>query len=86
MGRMVRLVRNVYSGEIAPWVGYDPDCELLDLVYDPDTCVVYYKFTEIVNVKPGKYSTSTKVGYLSPYLGAHGKPCRLERGQIVEIQ
>lgn len=86
MGKLVRLAKNVFTGEIAPKRGFDSDWELLDLVYDTDTYIVYHKFSERVNVKSGRGMITTKIGYMCPYLGKNGKYCRFEKDQIIEIQ
>ena len=47
------------------------------LVYDIDTKIVYYKFMD--------KTFSDWSGYMSPYLGSHGRPCRFVDEKIMEI-
>ena len=62
-----------------------PNCTVTDLVYDTDTKIVYYKFVDESNCsRIGKLKNSY-VGYMSPYLGYHGRPCRFIDCEIVEI-
>lgn len=85
MGRLTRLAKNIYTGEIIPKGAFQEDYELLNLVYDDETKLVYYKFSErVADVISGR-NFRGKVGYMAPYYGPNGKICRLENGQISEI-
>lgn len=58
-----------------------PDCTETELVYDSNTKIVYYKFFEQT---PKKYANEHN-GFMSPYLGIHGRPCRFINEEIKEI-
>ena len=53
-----------------------------DLVFDTDTRIVYYKFEE--NFSNFKINDKN-LGFMSPYLGSHGRACRFINCEIVEI-
>ena len=62
-----------------------------NLVYDSETGIVYYRFSEVVAfTKRGGANDApaeNKVGFMAPYLNSKGKPCRFtESFKIVEAQ
>ena len=63
----------------------DENSESLNIVYDTDTKIIYYKFNEKSDIHTGEEVRLCKVGYMSPYISANGKNCRYENGQIIEI-
>lgn len=61
------------------YIEYDTDTEIItQLVYDTDTKIVYYKFEDAM-------FNERNIGFMSPYLGLHGRPCRFIDCEIVEI-
>lgn len=56
-------------------------CDVTELVFDTETKIIYYKFYEQTpNVRINDH-----VGFMSPYLGSHGRPCRFIDCEIKEI-
>lgn len=85
MGNLVRIWRDVISGELTD-KKESLMSEPLDLVFDSETKLVYYKFSEKVYIKKnGGREITSKVGYMSPYIGKYGRHCQFIDNQIVEI-
>ena len=85
MGNLIRIWKDSISGELSDRkVSYM--CDSLDLVFDSETRIVYYKFTEKVAIKKiGDREITGKVGYMSPYIGEYGRYCQFIDNKIVEM-
>ena len=87
MGKTFRIWKNLETGELRSGIarempeGYEP----LNLVFDPETRIIYYKFTEAIRFRSGFEDVETKVGYMSPYYSSNGKLCKFIHNEIVEI-
>ena len=89
MGRFNRIFKHCITGELSDNKKND-DFEPTKMVFDTETQVVFYKFTEVVpvcsNKLPNQQERDTKVGYMCPYIGEHGRNCRfVDKKTIVEI-
>ena len=92
MGQLIRIFKDeqgkLYS-DVVYNMGQISNCPKVktNLVYDSETKVVYYMFTEYGGEAGGLHMRSIKIGYLSPYISQNGKYCRynVELAQIEEI-
>lgn len=79
MGKLLRIWRNTKTGNVINYKA-DEDCVSTNLVYDQETRIVYYKFSEMVTVYSNTFEEQepydTKVGYMSPYITKNGKMCK----------
>lgn len=87
MGKLVRIWKNKITGELANYQVNDNYIST-NLVYDSDSEIVYYKFSEVVTVYskiiPDQMPTDTKVGFMSPYFSHTGRLCRFTGHSIIE--
>ena len=84
MVNLMRIWKDSVSGEMKEKKECSFD-EPSNLVFDPDTRTIYYKFSERVAVKMiGDKEITGRVGFMSPYI-SNGKFCRFIDGKIVEI-
>ena len=93
MGKQfIRIWRNIETGELSEYkeeykgkYNYEPT----QLVYEIDTRVIFYKFSEIVTVFSKNFEDQipmdSKVGFMSQYISKNGKYCRFINNKIVEI-
>ena len=87
MGKKFRIWKNRETGELRSGKssempeGFEPS----DLVFDTETRMIYYKFTESIYFRSGFEEVETKVGYMSPFYSADGKLCKFEDNEIVPI-
>ena len=85
MGKLLRIWKDSISGELSDKKEsymYDP----LDLVFDSETKIVYYKFSEKVTVKRvGDKEILGRVGYMTPYIGEYGRYCQFIDNHILEM-
>lgn len=86
VGELVRLVQHIKTGEIVMREEYNEEYCPLNLVCDSITKIVYYHYTKRKHIQYKNEYFPNKVGCMSPYLGANGKPCRFENGEIIEIE
>ena len=88
MGNLSRILRNKETGELSE-KKINPNYVTTRLVFDSDSRVVYYKFSEITKVESRNYvdqkPMDTRIGFMSPCLGEHGRPCKFINNEIVEI-
>ena len=88
MGNLVRIWKNFITGELASF-RKNEEFEPTSLVFDPDTSIIYYKFSEVVPVYSKNFYSQkpmdTKVGYMSAYIGGNGKYCCFKNNKIVEV-
>lgn len=87
MGKTFRIWKNRETDELRSGkskempVGFEP----LDLVFDTETRIIYYKFTEAICFRSDFEVVETKVGYMSPYLSKNGKLCKFIHNKIIEL-
>ena len=85
MGELRRIYQNQRTGELTRRK-LGEDWFSTNLVFDADTRIVFYKFSEIVTVNSKvDQHTDTKVGFMTPYLGENGYPCCFVDDNIVEL-
>lgn len=88
MGNLGRIWQHKLTGE---FLGKKPNDDYVTtkLAYDYDTRVVYYKFSEVIIVKPRNFEKQeemdTNIGFMSPYISKNGKYCCFSNNKIVEI-
>ena len=88
MGNLGRIWQHKLTGE---FLGKKPNDDYVTtkLAYDYDTRVVYYKFSEVIIVRPRNFEDQkpmdTNVGFMSLYYSKNCKPCRFLDNKIVEV-
>lgn len=86
MGKTFRIWKNQEGELLSGRASEMPEgCEPLNLVFDTETRIIYYKFTEAIRFRSGFEDVETKVGYMSPFYSADGKLCKFEDNEIVPI-
>ena len=87
MGKTFRIWKDRETGELRTGLAWQmPEgFEPLNLVFDSETKIIYYKFTEAIRFRSGFEDVETKVGYMSPFYSSNGKLCKFIDNQIVEI-
>ena len=83
MGKLVRLTQDSITGEVFYRGDYNTFREPLDLVCDKETGIVYYKFSEKINIVVKGELLTTKVGYMSPFITKGGEICYFGKGEII---
>ena len=89
MGKCFRRIwQNFITGQLAD-EKKDQDYDPTNIVFDSETKIIFYKFSEIVPVYSKNFNNQTpmdtKVGYMCPYINEKGKYCRFVDGEIIEI-
>lgn len=85
MGKFMRIWRDKETKELYDNGWRDANSESLNIVYDTDTKIIYYKFNEKTELHTCEEVRLCKVGFMSPYINENGKLCKYEEGQIIEI-
>lgn len=86
-GKLFRIWKNRKTGELLR-SKQNNDCESLNIVFDSNTRVVYYKFSEYTTSACAQCNSEVdfRVGYMTPLISENGKYCRFIGGKIVEIK
>ena len=86
MGKLFRIWRDRKTGRLMR-SRRDENSESLSIVFDSETKIIYYKFSEYTYSACAccNAELDTKIGFMTPYLSENGKFCRFINNQIVEI-